>query len=95
MNTLLFIFLIVSFVCIFFLFRNNYTWMRGKDARKVVTNWCNDLIKINQYMMGINYYEEMIIDYDTYLFNIFKWGKYSRIKPEYQSLVEDYGENNE
>ena len=91
MNTLSFVLLFILFVCLFFIFRNNYTLMRGEDAIKLVSLWCLDLIKIKQYDMSRNYYKEMIVNYDTYLFNIFLWGKYSRIKPEYQSLIKDYG----
>ena len=92
MNTVSIGFLILFVTTILFVLRNEYTWRRGRDAIRLVSNWCDDLIKIKQYDMNRSYYEEMIIGYNHYMFDISKWGKYSRIKKEYQSLIKDYGD---
>lgn len=86
MNGVFVFFLVMFFVSVFFFFRNQYTWQRMNEARELIYIYCLELIEKRQYDSNCDYFEEMKIEYDKYLFNLSLWGKNSGIKKEYQYL---------
>lgn len=79
------------FFCIFLIFRNMYTFGRLSFSSKLIHNYTSYLIwEADAYDMLEKYHDKFEVDYDKHLFNIFLWGKYSAIKPEYIEFLKQY-----
>lgn len=68
-------------------FRNEYTLKRMEEARILISKYNQKLLKNKKYDITIDYYNDMIIDYNEYLISLNLWGKYSAIKPEYKNIL--------
>ena len=78
-------------LCLFALIRNIYTFNAMMRATELVCRYAEYLIFVRkEYDIHTNYYETMIMGYMTHFLNIFLWGKYSAIAPEYVELLKQF-----
>jgi len=90
MKFILIFLVILLVICILALIRNSYTLRMQINAADLIRDYCQNLIDNHQYDMEYQYYIEMMNDYDSYFNNIFAYGKYKAIKPEYRQLLKDF-----
>ena len=90
MEIILIVLIAYFLLLILFLARNSYTYNRCENARILIYKYTIYLIEKRQYSSDIEYYDEMRMGYDKYLFSIWLWGKYSIIKPQYKELLKSF-----
>jgi hypothetical protein len=70
--------------------RNSYTYKRQMDAMDIVNEYMqymsNRLTK-GELLKLLATWNDYTYDYDEYMFDLFLWGKYSAIKPQYKELL--------
>lgn len=76
---------IIFVLCIFFMFRNQYTLKRRNEATDIIYKYVKNLM--DEYDSSRDYYQEMRIPYLKYMFSLNLWGKYSCIKSEYKNSL--------
>ena len=80
------------FILLILLFeiRNWYTFLVSNKATEIISKYANTLIENREYDSFKDYYSEMKVSYNEYLFSFWKFGVKQYIKKEYRDVLEKY-----
>lgn len=82
--------LLITFLSILLLIRNNYTLSVMNKASDLISKYSDYLIDNGKYSRNINYQKEMKIDYNTYLYKFWIFGVHNAFKPQYIELIKSF-----